>query len=185
MEDQRALIFFSRAVFFSAWRVERCTAISIPWKVFKIQKIVIKDRWILENNCKIDFENEITNIRTCVTKLSFNFQFGAVRTLDLCFESSQSILELSEQRTQCTSFSLLSQASLHCYGLLVSCPGPCVSSGWRLSAALFLVFRLDSKGPKVGIQLENNVGEKPGTDPHNEKEWTREARKQKFAEAEG
>ena len=27
------------------------------------------------------------------------------------------------------------------------------------------------------------MGEKPGTDPHTEKEWKREARKQKLAEA--
>ena len=37
---------------------------------------------------------------------------------------------------------------------------------------------------KVGIQLENDMGENPGTDPHNENEWKREARKQKLAETE-
>ena len=34
-------------------------------------------------------------------------------------------------------------------GAVVSSPGPCASSGGRLSKALFLVFRLDSKGAKV------------------------------------
>ena len=39
--------------------------------------------------------------------------------------------------------------AVHCCGLLVSSPGPCASSGWRLSEALFLVLRLDSNGAKV------------------------------------
>ena len=34
----------------------------------------------------------------------------------------------------------------------------CVLSGGRLPEALFMVFLLDSKGAKVGIQLEYNVG---------------------------
>ena len=38
---------------------------------------------------------------------------------------------------------------LHCCGLMASSPGMCASSGGRLPEALFIVFRLDSKGAEV------------------------------------
>ena len=66
----------------------------------------------------------------------------------LSFQSAQSLLALLEQRALCTFFSLLHQASLYCCGLIISCPGPCASSGLRLPEEPFMVSRLKSQGAR-------------------------------------
>ena len=55
----------------------------------------------------------------------------------------------SEPRALRTFFSLLLQAASLCCGVVVSSPGLRASSGGRLPEALFMVFRLESKGAKV------------------------------------
>ena len=99
--------------------------------------------------------------RTLARSVFLGFQIGVPRCRSVhhpgtclasqasSFKSAQSLLALSMQRALCTFISLLSQASLHCCGLMVSSPGPCASSGGRLPEALFMVFLLDAKGAKA------------------------------------
>ena len=84
------------------------------------------------------FENKIAKMRTCLTKFSRIFEYGAV-------------LPLLEQRARVHLLfnSPGLAALLRSDGFRNSSPGPCVSSGGRLPEALFMIFLSDSKGANV------------------------------------
>ena len=65
------------------------------------------------------------------------------------FESVQFSLEQTEQGAFCTFFISFFQAPLRRFGLRVSSPVQCFSSGCRSEGVLFVVSRLDSKGENV------------------------------------